>query len=240
VETKYSEEGNETLLVIKEADAFLDWSYEQVKPFIHGSIFEIGSGLGVFSKKLDDDFKDNYKFFTDLDEKYVKDLTNKYSSNNKVSCFQLNAGNKNDFKKLKTKVDTVLLSNVLEHIEDDVGVLKNIHSVLSDSGNLLIIVPAYPWLFNCIDKAVGHYRRYSKKEIIKVVNQAGLQVNDVFYFNALSMLGWFVNGKILRQKTVNKSGMKILNTIVPMLKFLEKHILRRSIGLSLVLSVRKA
>lgn len=57
----------------------------------------------------------------------------------------------------------VLLMDVLEHVEDDHGMLRGLrsHPSVTDRTRLLITVPAYPGLFCSHDRFLGHYRRYS-------------------------------------------------------------------------------
>ena len=59
----------------------------------------------------------------------------------------------------------VYTSNVLEHIQHDVSVLTDIKNKMSVNGKLAIYVPALPILFSDFDTSIGHFRRYSKKEL---------------------------------------------------------------------------
>ena len=54
-----------------------------------------------------------------------------------------------------------MLSNVLEHIEDDAAAVRRFRSVLPEGGRLVILVPALPALYGSIDEAIGHFRRYT-------------------------------------------------------------------------------
>ncbi|MDD5133565.1 MAG: methyltransferase domain-containing protein [Candidatus Nanoarchaeia archaeon] len=59
--------------------------------------------------------------------------------------------------------DTVILSDVIEHIEDWQKALTE--SIRVSSKKVIITVPAYQWLWSNYDKSLGHYRRYSSKDI---------------------------------------------------------------------------
>src|SRR4051812_12959593 len=61
-------------------------------------------------------------------------------------------------------IDTVVTSNVLEHIQDDSACLRSIRTLLSANGRLGVYVPARSELFGSLDEAVGHLRRYSARE----------------------------------------------------------------------------
>jgi len=69
--------------------------------------------------------------------------------------------------------DVVLLLDVLEHIEDDTKVLREIHRILKREGKLIFNVPEDPKLFSSIDRYNGHFRRYSKEGLKKISREAG-------------------------------------------------------------------
>ncbi len=72
-----------------------------------------------------------------------------------------------------TNLDLVTMFDVLEHIADDEKFLTDLHSRMAAGGYLMISVPAHPWLFGSHDIRVGHYRRYSAKDLEKTVRNAG-------------------------------------------------------------------
>lgn len=77
------------------------------------------------------------------------------------------------------------LFDVLEHIEDDVGALKEIGQCLSHGGKLLLTVPAFPWMWTAHDEIHHHHRRYSKATLQKAIEQAGLKVEMLSWFNSI-------------------------------------------------------
>lgn len=74
----------------------------------------------------------------------------------------------------------VLLLDVLEHLEDDIGFLSLMHRKIVRGGILLITVPAFPCLWSSEDDVAGHFRRYRKKQINKILNNNGF---DILYCN---------------------------------------------------------
>ncbi|MEW4488518.1 class I SAM-dependent methyltransferase [Thalassoglobus sp. JC818] len=81
----------------------------------------------------------------------------------------------------------VVLLDVIEHIEDPVAVLKNVHTALEPGGGAIITVPAYQWMFSDWDEALGHYRRYTMKMLRKQATEAGLQVKRLTHWNAFTL-----------------------------------------------------
>ncbi len=82
----------------------------------------------------------------------------------------------------------IYTSNVLEHIEDDVGALNQLKKFLKDEGVLAIYVPAFQCLYSGSDKALGHYRRYGKKELLEKLTSANYEIISASYSDSLGFL----------------------------------------------------
>lgn len=82
----------------------------------------------------------------------------------------------------------IFSSNVLEHVYDDVGILRNFNEVLEEDGLVVLYVPANKFLFSQLDHAVGHYRRYDKKEIISKFELAGFSVEKIRFVDSIGVL----------------------------------------------------
>lgn len=86
--------------------------------------------------------------------------------------------------------DAIYTSNVLEHIENDYDAISLLRKHLKPNGVLVIYVPAFMVLFSDLDKSVGHYRRYQKKELIGKVLKNGLTVRECYYVDCIGFLAW--------------------------------------------------
>lgn len=76
----------------------------------------------------------------------------------------------------------ILLLDVVEHVEDDNSFLCNIvGNYLDDDGYLMLTAPAYQFLFSSHDTFLGHYRRYTLKDLIGLSDSAGLKMIDSGY-----------------------------------------------------------
>jgi SAM-dependent methyltransferase len=82
-------------------------------------------------------------------------------------------------------IDYVYSLNVLEHIEDDLGVLRDWWTVLRPGGTVLVYVPAFRVLYGPMDSKVGHVRRYSRVELRTVLDRAGFLVERLEYADSL-------------------------------------------------------
>ncbi len=81
--------------------------------------------------------------------------------------------------------DVVLVADVLEHVDDDVGFLRDIVTRMQPGAVLLVTVPANMWLWSAHDVALGHRRRYSKRSLRALWQ--GLPVAELYVspFNSL-------------------------------------------------------
>ena len=141
-------------------------------------------------------------------------------SNVRTSRMDLSAAE--DFEPIaEEKPDTVISLNVVEHIEDDLGTLKNYHDVLAPGGHAVILVPAHQWLFSECDRTLGHFRRYTRADLADRMKQAGFEVVQTSEFNRLGVLGWYVSGKMGR-KDLSPGQMKLFNRLLPIARLVEK------------------
>jgi SAM-dependent methyltransferase len=81
--------------------------------------------------------------------------------------------------------DLVTAFDVIEHLEDDVGALRSMASATRPGGTVLVTVPALPWLWSEHDVANGHFRRYRRRDLARVLDEAGMDVRHLSFFNAV-------------------------------------------------------
>jgi SAM-dependent methyltransferase len=181
-------------------------------------VLEIGSGIGNITKfLLDRDFV----IATDMDPKYLSLLKNIFGKYKKFLIENLDISGTEVERYRSHHLDSVICFNVLEHIEQDEKALVNISSFLDPGGRLLLLVPSHPWLYGSLDQHLGHRRRYGKKELKNKLEAAGFKVIFLKYFNRIGILGWFLNGRIIRRKKLPSFQLRIYNLLVPIFKLEE-------------------
>ena len=84
---------------------------------------------------------------------------------------------------------------MLEHIADDHAAMAAMARTLRPGGRLTALVPAHPRLYGPLDRAFGHYRRYTRERLRDVVEAAGLEVERLYSFNLLGVLGWLAKNR---------------------------------------------
>ena len=81
--------------------------------------------------------------------------------------------------------DLAVSLDVIEHLEDDLGAMRELRRVVAPGGALLVTVPAYQWLWSGHDVINHHYRRYTRRSVQAVAEQAGWRQVRTTYFNSL-------------------------------------------------------
>lgn len=227
--------GRETLALVEaHLGAYNRWMFEQLAPAIAGRVLEVGSGTGTMTAFMLDAPR---LALTDVNPESLTDLRRKYGERPgvTVSSWDLNEPLPADLA--SEQFDTVVCLNVLEHIEDDQAALQRMYECLAPGGRLVLLVPAHQLLYNGFDRGVRHFRRYGKRGLSTQLEARGFVVDRTWYFNMLGALGWFVNGNLLGKTLLPAGQLKLIDRLVPLLKFESK--LPRPFGLSVIAIARR-
>lgn len=224
-----------TLNSISVARRFNTWMYQRIKPFLNGEILEIGSGIGNITECVISDHVSVTA--SDFNPDYNNMLHDRFGTNVYMHEIRnidiIHPEFENLYSDLFEKFDSVFALNIIEHIENDVFAIHNCSKFLREGGRLIILVPAYPWLYNEFDKELKHYRRYSRKQIKELLLSHGFVIDKVQYFNFVGVFGWFLFGKVFKRKIISANQMGIYNVLVPFIKLIDKVIFNNA-GLSLI------
>jgi SAM-dependent methyltransferase len=174
---------------------------------------------------------------TDVEQPYIDTLRNKFRRRPGVEVEHLDLNDDRCLELAHYDFDSVVCLNVLEHVEDDEGALRRLHTLCGEGGTVAIYVPAGPSLFGTMDKVVGHYRRYTREELQAKMELAGFVVEKIFYQNSFGRLGWWWNGRVLRSAEMPGMQSKIFDRMVPLIRAIESTPPSR--GLSLIALARR-
>ena len=147
---------------------------------------------------------------------------NIYAEHKQVNCI-----NDNFERKSSTRLnyyDSVIFINVLEHIQDDASALKTSHCILNNKGKIVIFVPALMFLYSRFDHSIGHFKRYSKSELISIIEKSGFKLLSCKYFDSVGIIPWFFFMKLLNGTLNYKNTACYDRLVIPWLKILEKYI----------------
>lgn len=227
-------EGLSNLHLMAKAWNYNSWMFRSVLPWVGGRVLEIGAGIGTFTEFLLDR---GHVTSTEMDEECLAELSRRFRDmptvevrHLDIACVDGEAAN----VLAREGFDTVLCLNVLEHLPDDVRALKNIRKI-APKGTLLLVVPALPILYGVEDRAVGHFRRYSKGEAGEKLRAAGYHAEKIFYFNSLGAVFWFLKNRVLKTPPTTAGNVAFYDRyVVPFLARVEG-ILPAPFGQSLVI-----
>jgi len=190
-------EGTEVLENLKEAKNYNESLRELVvRNSIKGRTLDFGAGIGTFSEMLKPDLDPEC---LEVDEAQANQL-----ERNGFRVYR-----KLDFKE---GFDFIYSLNVLEHIEDDHNISKNLVKSLKSGGRLLIFVPAFNFLYSDLDEKVGHYRRYRIEMLKALFKDQSVIIRKISYFDTIGFIFAMIF-KILGLKTgaVNKRNITIFD-----------------------------
>ena len=140
-------------------------------------------------------------------------------------------------------ITMIYSSNVIEHIEDDSRALNEICAKLKPGGKIAIYVPALKFLFSELDTKAGHYRRYSRKELIIKVENAGFNVEKCIYNDSIGVPASLFLKVFGYRNELNIGGGKSLifydRVVYPVSQLLDKMGLRHILGKNLYILATK-
>jgi len=204
-------------------DTFSRWAGRRV--------LEIGAGIGTITAHL----APGRELVTalEVDEFYVRRLKNRFRGQPHVEPYQSDVALADWQALAARRFDTIVLSNVLEHIPDDAGAVRTFGRILPAGGRLILYVPALPALFGSIDEAVGHHRRYTPWALRRVLEDHGFDVEHLQWMNLVGIPGWYVNGKVLKRRVLPPLQLRVYDRLAPWLAKAESKV-RLPVGLSLL------
>jgi len=212
------EYGSEILDRLNRAPRFTRWMADVIEPYVGQRVLEIGAGTGNMSLHL---MPRATYWATDVNSQYLDYLGTMRSTRPYMRVSYTHAMKAETFP-AGTTFDTVVCLNVVEHVEDDAAVLRNIRNTLEDGGRAIVLVPCGPWLYGSLDEVLGHFRRYRRDELVRVAEVAGFQVERVLKFNRPGVLGWWLNGRVMRRKTFGLGQIRILNLLTPVFRLVDR------------------
>jgi SAM-dependent methyltransferase len=200
------------------------WHAEWISPFVKGRILDIGSGNANHLRGLEE-----YELVSvDIDDACIQTLRRRFHDQPNWRFEHIDVSKSGSLKKTDLGLfDTVFSSNVIEHIQDDVSVLKEAVTVLKPGGRMVLVLPALQFLFGKMDKLAGHHRRYDKTMLRLILRDLGLKEIELRYVNSVGALGWWVNGRMLNPKGLSTGAINSQiglfdKWFVPFLRVLER------------------
>lgn len=196
------------------------WVFNQLRPHIEGAVLEVGSGTGNITQFLS--MRATRVVGIEPVASFARRFRARLSHMSHVSCVDGYLHELPEPGDEAARFDTAVSCNVLEHIEDHVGAVRDMANQLRDGGHVVLFVPAGPLAFGKLDRELGHYRRYTLGSLRRTMEAAGLIWERGRYSNLLGLAGWWLNSVILRKKQVPAKQAALFDKLVPMLSAVER------------------
>ena len=180
-------------------------------PYLGNRIMEVDSHTGLISRLLPQREK---LYVSDRRNECVAFLENLYDGNAVVEVLRFDPEGDEPLPPLDP--DTILYVHGLQKTENEKATLDRIFEILRPGGKFILAVPQYPSLFSSLDRELGYRRRYARKDIGRLLREAGFRVLSCKGVHTAAFFAWYVNGVLLGRKKLGKVQLKILNAMFPL------------------------
>lgn len=218
---KHMEEyiGNE-LELFKHATNWKNYYNSKIKKYLKNDVLEVGAGIGETTYSLCDETQKSW-VCVEPDAFLVDIILKKKDDGYLPSMIEIKKGTIDNLDK-EVKFDTIIYIDVIEHIEMDSEELIKASSFLKPNGHLIILVPAHNYLFSKFDHAIGHFRRYNKKSLKKVI-PSDLKNKKLIYLDSVGLLASLMNKWFLKQDYPKLKQISFWDKImIPISKIIDK------------------
>ncbi len=232
------------LEALRKAVNYQRWIADTVAPHLGRRILEVGAGLGSMSARLP---VRERLVVTEREPELLQALREavrkEFAGDARVAVAAADLAGELPAEVAAENFDTVVSFNVLEHVEDDAGVLARLAALLRRSSapgprRIVSFVPAHQWAYGSIDAVYGHVRRYSAASFGALAARAcpGCRL-ETRYFNAFGLPGWLLMGRILRSKRISLGAIQSFERLCPYIRGIDDvlhAVLRLPLGQSLL------
>jgi SAM-dependent methyltransferase len=213
------------------------WIFSKLASHVRGEVLEVGSGIGNVSGLVLEHAA--RATLTDRDDEYLELLRGRFAGDRRVTVGRFDLDGDPPAELAARRFDAIVAMNVFEHIADDRAPAARLARLLTPDGALLVYVPACPFAFGALDRALGHYRRYTRATLTALLTSAGLALDaPPRYINALGLLGWVVNTQLLRLPRLPARELSLFQRLLPLVRLEDR--LRLPVGVGLWAVARRA
>lgn len=213
------------------------WIYSHMRPYLGGSVLELGCGIGNLTGLF---LRDERQVLAiDIEEKMTREHARVIGAQPRLKLE--NRSIQSLLPEQAGTFDSVVSSNVLEHIPDGVEaeVLRSSYDLLKRGGVSTHWVPAMPCIYGSLDRRFEHFRRYGKRQLIQRFEAAGFKVERCAYRNVIGFFGWWWQARVLKVSRISPAAaLNYDRYIVPVASRVERH-LWLPFGQSLWIAARK-
>ncbi len=188
-----------------------------IRPFLGRRVLEVGAGIGRTATALCDGTQEQWTCL-EPDAALLARVEALRASGELPPCCVPRHGTLDDLASSEL-FDAVLYIDVLEHIEEDGAEAARAARHLVQGGRLIVLAPAHQWLFSPFDRAVGHYRRYTRRSLDAAV-PASLERVMLRYLDSVGLFASLANRLLLTQSLPTREQLHFWDKrMVPLSRF---------------------
>ena len=209
IDDLYSAPYGRTFLNSLRTPQYVNWLTRIIRPCLGDTVLELGAGIGnlcggLMGRRL-------LYVAAESDPLYLHALRNRFLRTPNVQVVALDPERAEDYERAGGPFDTVLCVNLLEYLDHPEVALRAAIDVLKPGGSIVVLSPQGPGLYGTLDKTLGQRRRFSRSGLRDFLEQNGLQVKEMRQINKIGTPGWWLFGKVLGRKNLNKPMLKIFD-----------------------------
>ncbi len=191
-----------------------------IQPYLGKRVVEVGAGIGATTAVMCNGTQKEW-ICLEPDAMLRTEIDRLISDGKLPACCQTRAGFVSDLLP-EALADTIIYIDVLEHIENDRTELETAAARLASGGHLIVLSPAFNFLYSPFDKSIGHYRRYDRK-MLCALTPSNCRVKKILYLDLVGMATSVVNRFLLSQAMPTVAQIKFWDTyLIPISRSVDR------------------
>ena len=209
--------------------------FNNIKDYCGQKVLEIGGHIGSLTYLL----KNKHEVTTvDNNDTAITILSNRFQNALNVEVVKWDATKDAPEAITNKQFNTITAINILDHIKDDVTLLKKFYAMLPSGGNIILMTTNHKSLYSKLDMMLDHHRRYNKRELTQKLKDAGFEIEKMYTYNLVGYFGWLLFAKIFKKTTLPRQT-KFFDLFARYYLPLERHLFAPPVGLSLIAVAKK-
>ena len=203
---------------------------------ISGQVLEVGAGIGATTRVFQ---SEPFTHWTCLepDPALLNQLQDRLLHAPSSEHYDCRQGTLSSMEQDK-KFETILYIDVLEHIQHDKEEINQAAELLSPGGRLIILSPAYQFLFSPFDTSIGHFRRYTLNSLKKLTPK-GCEVDQGYYLDSVGLLASLANRLFLKASMPTQRQIAFWDSVLVRCSRIIDWIVLHSVGRSVIVVWKK-
>ncbi len=221
------------------------FQFELFRSYLGRRILEVGGGAGRMTELVRQHVGHDEFVTIEPSDHFVALLNKRYAGDRSLQVIQ--ATTADVVERYIDHFDSVFSVHVMEHVEDDRAFIRECLAMTTPGGTVVILVPALQFLFSNLDRNIGHYRRYDKKMVRRLMADLPVSVERLQYNNLIGVLAsaWFIKFRKLDYQTSAASRGRFVRLyalfsrfVIPVVSAVER-VVAPPLGLNLTVVIRK-